>query len=106
MTRKPRVEWTGRATQDLRAIGRYIAGDDPRAARRWVEGLRLRAREAAAVPKASRRVPELNRDDLREVLMRSYRIVYRVTPSGIVVLTVFEGHRLFPDEVLLEDQEE
>ncbi len=31
---------------------------------------------------------------MREVFLQSYRIVYRVTLKGIVVLTVFEGHRL------------
>ncbi len=40
-------------------------------------------------------MPELGRDDVRETFLRSYRIVYRVVPEGIVVLTVFEGHRLF-----------
>lgn len=100
MSRKPRVLWTIRAAQDLRAIGRYIAQDNPQAARRWVERLRLRAREAATAPKAGRRVPEVDRDELREVLVRSYRIVYWVTDAGIVVLTVFEGHRLFPEELL------
>lgn len=79
MTRKPRLQWTLRAAKDLRAIARYIAQDDPHAARRWVGRLRQRAREAAAAPKAGRRVPEIDQDDIREVLLRSYRIVYRVT---------------------------
>jgi len=84
----------------LRAIARYIARDDPDAARRWVGRLRERAREAAATPKAGRRVPEIDRDDIREVLLRSYRIVYCLTEGGILVLTVFEGHRLFPQDAL------
>lgn len=36
------------------------------------------------------------RSDIREVFVRTYRIVYRVREEGILVLTVFEGHRLFP----------
>ena len=100
MTRKPGLRWTLRAAQDLRSIARYIAQDDPHAARRWVGRLRQRAREAAATPKAGRRVPEINRDDIREVLLRSYRIVYCLTDGGILVLTVFEGHRLFPLDAL------
>ncbi len=47
-------------------------------------------------------MPEIGRDDVREVFQRTYRIVYRVVDDGIVVLTVFEGHRLLgkvdPDE--------
>ena len=33
---------------------------------------------------------------MREVFVSTYRIVYRVREGGIVVLTVFEGHRSFP----------
>lgn len=95
-----KLRWTHRARRDLVVIGRYIARDKPGAARRWVERLRQRARDAAAMPRSGRRVPELDRDDLREVLLRSYRIVYRIHSSEIRVLTVFEGHRLFPPEVL------
>ena len=105
MSRKARVLWTQRSIEDLRAIGRYIAEDDPRAARQWVERLRQRATEAAATPKAGRRVPEVEREDIREVLLRSYRIVYRVVRDGIEVLTVFEGHRLLPGDVLPGDDE-
>jgi plasmid stabilization system protein ParE len=105
VSRKARVLWTQRSIEDLRAIGRYIAEDDPRAARQWVERLRRRAIEAAATPKAGRRVPEVEREDIREVLLRSYRIVYRVVRDGIEVLTVFEGHRLLPGDVLPGDDE-
>jgi len=52
------------------------------------------------MPKAGRRVPELDRDDIHEVLLRTYRIVYCLVDGGILVLTVFEGHRLLPMDAL------
>lgn len=87
------IRWTERAAADLVAIGDYIAADKPAAARAWVERLRERAANIAETPLAGRTVPELGRDDVREIFLRSYRIVYRVVPEGIVVLTIFEGHR-------------
>jgi len=36
----------------------------------------------------------LDSENVREVFLRTYRIVYRVVDDGIVVLTIFEGHRL------------
>ncbi len=57
------------------------------------------AERAGAAPRAGRRVPELARDDVREVLLRRYRIVYRLGEHHLEILTVFEGHRLFPAEV-------
>jgi toxin ParE1/3/4 len=89
-----RLRWLPLALQDLDRIRRYIALDNPRAARRWVERLRIRAKAAAAAPMSGRVVPESERDDVREVFLRSYRIVYRVLDEEIHVVTVFEGHRL------------
>jgi toxin ParE1/3/4 len=95
-----KVRWTQRATQDLQDIGDYIAQDSPGAARRWVARLKERTRLVAPFPYSGRRVPEQNRDDVREVLLGNYRIVYRIYPDFIDVLTVFEGHQLFPKGVL------
>ena len=101
MSRAARLRWTLRARADLVAIGRYVARDDARAARRWLEKLRSKAREAAA----ARRMPEVERNDVREMMVGSYRIVYRVERTGISVLTVFEGHRSFPRELGLTRSE-
>jgi len=90
------IEWTERALSDLRAIDDYIAADDPVAAARWVARLIAKAEDAAELPLAGRVVPEKARADIREVFLRTYRIVYRVREGGILVLTVFEGHRLLP----------
>ena len=92
-----KVRWTQRSIQDLRAIGTFISQDNPGGARRWVARLRERARRAAPLPYSGRQVPELDREDVREVFLGSYRIVYRIFPDFIEVLTIFEGHRLFPE---------
>lgn len=89
-----KLRWTLRARRQLEDIGRFIARDKPGAARRWVEMLRRRAAAAAEHPLAGRPVPELQREDLREVIVRGYRIVYRVSEDLAEVLAVFEGHRL------------
>jgi toxin ParE1/3/4 len=90
------LRWSRRATRDLLEIGDFIATDDPVAARRWIEKLRARAALVAVTPLGGRRVPELDRNDVREVFLRTYRIVYRVFPLEVVVVTVFEGHRRLP----------
>lgn len=89
-----KLSWTDRAISDLNGIGRYIAADNPLAARRFVAKLRQRAREALDAPLSNRMVPELSREDIREVLEGNYRIVYQITADRLTVLTVFEGHKL------------
>ena len=93
------VAWTDRALSDLETIGDFIAADNPAAAERWVGMLMATAERAAGAPMAGRRVPELGRDDVREVFKRTYRIVYRVQDDQLEILTVFEGHRVFPHDV-------
>src|SRR4051812_16363164 len=85
---KYRLRWSRRSERDLEEIDAYIAADDPVAAERWVEKLMERARKAAWVPFAGRMVPELGLENIREVLLRTYRIVYRIEGSEVQVLTV------------------
>ena len=90
--------WTETAKQDLKAIRRYIATDSPAAAKRWIDRLRTRAINALHSPLSGRKVPEFMRDDIRELIEGNYRIVYQVFEDRLVVVTVFEGHHLFPEE--------
>lgn len=93
------IAWSDRALSDLDEIGDFIAQDDPLAADQWVMNLIGVAEKAARIPQAGRRVPELARDDVREMFLRTYRVVYRLTVDRVEILTIFEGHHLFPDDV-------
>jgi plasmid stabilization system protein ParE len=107
MKKRSQVRWSARARDDLISIGRYIAAENPRSARLWVERLRLGANDAAQSPLAGRRIPETDRKDLRETLLGSYRIVYKVVKTCIEVVNVFEGHRLLADDLEFgKDQED
>jgi len=88
-----RVDWSARALRDLEEISDYIARDDEPAAARWVDKLIAAAERAAVLPMMGRRVPEMDRDDVRERLVHAYRVVYWIHEEHIEILTVFEGHR-------------
>jgi addiction module RelE/StbE family toxin len=89
-----RIRWSRRALEDLREIGSYISRDSPSAARRWVGRLQEGIRKTTSMPRVGRVVPELNLENIREILLGNYRIVYRLRDREIEVLTVFEGHQL------------
>ncbi len=91
-----KIRWSQRAQSDLKEIGRYIARHDRNAARRWVARLRGKVLIARQQPRAGRMVPEFMRDDIRELIVGNYRIVYQIRTRDLLVLTVFEGHRLLP----------
>jgi plasmid stabilization system protein ParE len=94
------VLWTHAARQDLVDIGDYIALRSPDAAARFVAELLNRTAILRTSPLAGQMVPELGREDIRELIHGNYRIVYRRGSGAIQILTVFEGHRLFDAEIL------
>jgi addiction module RelE/StbE family toxin len=99
------VAWTDFALRDLEQIDSYIAEANPLAAERWVQKLIATGESAASAPMAGRVVPEKQRADIREVLLRHYRIVYRIRESRIDILTVFEGHKLLREEALPDEED-
>jgi len=86
-----------RAKADLRHIIHRIAMDNPRVAEQWLRKLLARARTAGRSPSLGRKVPELDRGDIREAIVGNYRLVYITKAKVVVILTVFEGHHLLPD---------
>jgi plasmid stabilization system protein ParE len=49
-------------------------------------------------PESGRIVPELNEQDVREVIHRPYRIVYRVIQNEVHIITVHHAARMFTIE--------
>jgi plasmid stabilization system protein ParE len=45
------------------------------------------------------KVPEYASDEIRELIEKPYRIIYRIKEDQIDVLSVIHGSRLFPDEL-------
>ncbi|WP_437640537.1 type II toxin-antitoxin system RelE/ParE family toxin [Sorangium sp. So ce854] len=87
------AEWSPEALADLEDICAYIARDNPEAAEDWIDKLIRKADKASANPRAGRVVPEIEDPDIREVFLKSYRLIYRVERERVIVLTVLEGHR-------------
>ncbi len=89
-----KILWTEHAITCLLEIEDYIALDDPVAAQRWVEQLVQRAEVLVEQPHMGRKLPEMPRGPLRELIEGNYRIVYRVVGEFVEILIVFERHRL------------
>ena len=95
-----RIEWSPIAVQRAIEAARYIAADNPQAARAWVDALFSTVERLARFPQSGRVVPELGRRRVREILFGAYRVIYRVERSRLLVLTVRHGRRLLdPSEL-------
>ena len=83
-----RVVWTRKARARLRELHDYIAKDSPQRARAIVDRLTTRSQSLAQPPLTGRRVPEFARAEIRELLDRPYRLIYRVQSDAVEILTV------------------
>lgn len=79
------------------AIANALAESSPRAAERFTQRIEQSLTHLAAFPRAGRQVPEFQDESLRELIIQSYRLVYRVTTKEIEVVTIRHGARLLGD---------
>jgi len=86
------------AQADLADIVRYIAQHNTDAALRMGYELITRAESIAAFPEIGRVVPEFRQPHLREVICRSYRVIYRLRreEQRIDIVRFWHATRVFP----------
>jgi toxin ParE1/3/4 len=89
-----RVVWSRRALQDIENIASYIARDSPAYAASVVKAILNETRMLTRFPRSGRKVPELDKDNIREVFAYSYRIIYWINDEEIIVAAVIHGKRL------------
>ena len=94
-----RVHWTNKALDHLLAIHEYVAQNSETYANRLVDRLTRRSEQLGLFPQSGRMVPEYKRADIREVIERPYRIIYRVKEDQIDVLSVVHSAQQLPPEV-------
>jgi addiction module RelE/StbE family toxin len=86
------------AQTDLTEIVRYIARHNSDAAARLGFELITRAESLADFPEIGRMVTEFRQPNLREIICRSYRIIYRLRrdEKQIQIVRFWHGARGFP----------
>jgi toxin ParE1/3/4 len=93
------VNWTDFAKARLHKIHEYIAEDSLNIADKTIEKIVKRSMRISELPRSGRKVLEYNLADVREVLERPYRIIYRIMPERIDVLTVMHYRQLLPQSL-------
>ncbi len=80
-----RIVLSPSARADIRDIVRYISLDNPDEALRFGRFLISRTRLLAQSPELGRVVPEFEDPLIREIIVRAYRVVYRLDHSQQLV---------------------
>lgn len=87
------VEWTDPAWDDLADIAEYIARDSEYYAAAFVQEIQEAAASLAGFAERGQMVPEFGDPSIRELLVKSYRLVYRVSEKRVVILALIHGAR-------------
>ncbi len=88
-----RLEWTDPAVEDLQGVVDYISRDSPFYAVAVAEQIVLAVERLASFPRSGRIVPEANDPRIREIIIQSYRVVYRVKQRKVQILAVIHSAR-------------
>ena len=95
--------WSEESLLRLIEIEDFIAEDTPPAAVEFIDHLISQAELILGNPEMGRIVPEFSNPEIRELLIRGYRMVCRRGRDTIMILTVFEGHRLIRKSEIVMD---
>ena len=90
--------------EDLKEICRFIAMDSPYYANLLNDRIFEMGEHLELFPEMGRHVPESDDRTVRELLYKSYRIIYQIKEGYLEIITVIHGSRLLkwpsrsPDE--------
>lgn len=96
-----RLFWTKQAVEDLLAIQDFIAKDSVKYAKIQISKIKTTARIVKTNPYSGRKVPEIKRNEIRELILGNYRIIYRiVSDTRADILTIHHSARLLTENIL------
>jgi toxin ParE1/3/4 len=89
-----RIVWSPRAANDLDSIADYIAADSPTYAGTVLKNIVHQTRILARFPAGRSRGPEFDDENLRELIVYHYRIIYRLEQDEALIVAVIHGKRV------------
>ena len=82
------------ALSDLSEIKNYIKRDSLHYAKIFIQKIISSIKILKDFPKIGRVVPEFKDENIREIFVKSYRVIYRIENQTIFIVTVIHGARL------------
>jgi addiction module RelE/StbE family toxin len=89
-----KIVWTRKALYDLKDIFDYIDKDSHQYAVLTTEQILNKVQILVTAPLAGKIVPEFSSPDLRELIFKSYRIIYKLESTSIAIVRVYHSSRL------------
>ena len=88
-----KIYWTESAVGDLKGIKEYIARDSEYYAINLSDRVISAVEQLQLFPEMGRKVPEADENNIREIIIRPYRIIYQLQESSINIITIVHSAR-------------
>ena len=87
------VIWSDEAKADLRMIYEFIAKDSKHYGRKVIQEIAIKADILDSLPRLGRMMPEIGDENVREIPMYSYRIIYEILGQNVSIIAVANKRR-------------
>jgi len=95
-----KIIWSELSVERLNSIINFISEDNLQNALSWSESIFDQVDKLKKFPEMGRILPELNSEKIRELILGNYRVIYKVEPKYISILTIRNFRQILPtDEV-------
>lgn len=92
------VIWSDEAKADLRRVFEFIAKDSKHYGHKVTQEIAAKTDILDELPRIGRVVPEIGDENVREISIYSYRIIYEITGQNIFILAVAHKRRTIRPE--------
>lgn len=88
-----KIIWTKSAVSNLEGIKEYIAQDSQYYAVEMIEKIIGAVEKLSAYPRLGREVPEIKKENIREIIHGNYRILYRLDSEVLYIIAIIHTAR-------------
>lgn len=95
-----KIEWSKTSNYDILQIYSYIYQDSLYYAVNTINGIAKTTDNLEIFPYLGRKVPEYDLEKLRELIYKSYRIIYEVQLNKIIIHRIWHSRRNLPKQLI------
>lgn len=90
-----KIIWSPLSRNNLKRIFDYISTDSPKIARKFINNLVKQVKILEKFPFSGKKVSELKSTENREIIYKSYRIIYNVDENVVQIITIIHSKQDF-----------
>ena len=95
-----KLEWQEIASDDLIEIYNYIYLNSIYYAFKTINGITDLTTYLETSPYMGRKIPEYNEEDKRELIYKSYRIMYQIESNKVFIRRIWHSARMLPQNLI------